>query len=166
MLNSSVLVLNRSFLPIDVASVRRAFSLLYCGGARAVDPSYQTFDFNGWKTGGAGVDAEWIGTCDALGTGDGTCWGPLENSSFGNIGGCLNTGGERVPGWPCDSQAVHGDLSASCADGLCSASGICLEVCATDQPDNCQDWSFTGTPTSCDAASQPSIESIAGLCMP
>lgn len=62
MLNSSVLVLNRSFLPIDVASVRRAFSLLYCGGARAVDPSYQTFDFNDWKTGGGGVDAEWIGS--------------------------------------------------------------------------------------------------------
>ena len=58
MLNSSVLVLNRSFLPIHLTSVRRAFSLIYGGGARAVDATYQTFDFQGWATreGGDGGD--------------------------------------------------------------------------------------------------------------
>ena len=40
MLNSSVLVLNRSFLPIHVTSVRRAFSLMYCGGAKVVNGDY------------------------------------------------------------------------------------------------------------------------------
>ena len=48
MLNSSVLVLNRSFLPIHVTSVRRAFSLIYQGGALAVNENYETFDFEGW----------------------------------------------------------------------------------------------------------------------
>ena len=62
MLNSNVLVLNRSFLPIDVTSVRRAFSLLYGGGARAVNSSYQTFDFEGWRTDGAPDDGDWIGS--------------------------------------------------------------------------------------------------------
>ena len=62
MLNSNVLVLNRSFLPIDVTSVRRAFSLLYCGGARAVDSTYQTFDFEGWRNGGAPSEVDCIGS--------------------------------------------------------------------------------------------------------
>ena len=39
MLNSPVLVLNRSYLPIHVTSVRRAFSLVYQGIARVVDGS-------------------------------------------------------------------------------------------------------------------------------
>ncbi len=50
MLNSSVLVLNRSFLPIHVTSVRRAFSLIYRGGARAVNERYETFDFHSWSS--------------------------------------------------------------------------------------------------------------------
>src|SRR5208337_4033652 len=49
MLNTSVLVLNRSYLPIHVTSVRRAFALIYQGIARAVDEQYQTFDFEGWS---------------------------------------------------------------------------------------------------------------------
>ncbi len=48
MLNSNVLVLNRSYLPIHVTSVRRAFSLIYQEMARAVDEEYQTFDFAAW----------------------------------------------------------------------------------------------------------------------
>jgi len=62
MLNSSVLVLNRSFLPIHVTSVRRAFALIYCGGASAVDSEYQTFDFEAWAGGGAPADAETVGS--------------------------------------------------------------------------------------------------------
>ena len=48
-LRSSVLVLNRVYLPVHVTSVRRAFSLIYQGTAKAVDASYQTFDFEGWS---------------------------------------------------------------------------------------------------------------------
>ncbi len=49
MLNASVLVLNRSYLPVHVTSARRAFSLLYQGIARAVNEQYQTFDFESWR---------------------------------------------------------------------------------------------------------------------
>ncbi|MDG2303938.1 MAG: HNH endonuclease [Candidatus Binatia bacterium] len=48
MLRSKALVLNRSFLPIHVTSVRRACVLLYGGIARAVDTTYETFDFARW----------------------------------------------------------------------------------------------------------------------
>ena len=50
MLDASVLVLNRSYLPIHVVDVRRAFSLLYRDMARAVDDRYATFDFDTWRT--------------------------------------------------------------------------------------------------------------------
>jgi 5-methylcytosine-specific restriction endonuclease McrA len=49
MLNSPVLILNRSYLPIHVTSVRRAFSLVYQGIARVVDGEYRTFDFEQWS---------------------------------------------------------------------------------------------------------------------
>jgi len=48
MLNSSVLVLNCSYLPIHVTTVRRAFSLIYQGTALAVNGNYETFDFQAW----------------------------------------------------------------------------------------------------------------------
>ncbi len=62
MLNSSVLVLNRSYLPIHTTSVRRAFSLIYQGIARAVNEQYQTFDFQSWQQLAVARDAESIGT--------------------------------------------------------------------------------------------------------
>ena len=62
MLNSSVLVVNRSYLPIHVTSVRRAFSLVYSGTAKCVDEQYQTFDFAGWAEQAAADGAEMIGT--------------------------------------------------------------------------------------------------------
>jgi 5-methylcytosine-specific restriction endonuclease McrA len=46
---SGVLVLNRSYLPIHVTSVRRAFSMVYQGVARVVDEQYETFDFDSWR---------------------------------------------------------------------------------------------------------------------
>ncbi|MBF6569099.1 MAG: HNH endonuclease [Candidatus Binataceae bacterium] len=49
LLNSKVLVLNRSYLPVHVTSVKRAFALLYQGVARAVDEEYRTFDFESWR---------------------------------------------------------------------------------------------------------------------
>src|ERR1700730_19437246 len=48
-LNTRVLVLNRSYLPVHVTSVKRAFALLYQGVARAVDEQYRTFDFHSWS---------------------------------------------------------------------------------------------------------------------
>jgi 5-methylcytosine-specific restriction endonuclease McrA len=47
-LNSKVLVLNRSYLPIHITSVRRALTLLYQDVALAVDQEYRTFDFASW----------------------------------------------------------------------------------------------------------------------
>jgi 5-methylcytosine-specific restriction endonuclease McrA len=49
LLNTKVLILNRSYLPVHVTSVRRAFSLLYQGVAHAVDEQYRTFDFESWR---------------------------------------------------------------------------------------------------------------------
>lgn len=48
MLSSHVLVLNRSYIPIHITTVRRAFVLLYQGIAKAVDEEFQTFDFDSW----------------------------------------------------------------------------------------------------------------------
>jgi 5-methylcytosine-specific restriction endonuclease McrA len=62
MLNSSVLVLNRSYLPVHVTSARRAFTLLYQGIARVIDEQYQTFDFEAWSQLAVARDAEAIGT--------------------------------------------------------------------------------------------------------
>ncbi|MFH1624555.1 MAG: HNH endonuclease [Pseudomonadota bacterium] len=49
MIDSNVLVVNRSFLPINVTTVRRAFSLLYQGIARAVNSQFETFDYDSWS---------------------------------------------------------------------------------------------------------------------
>ena len=49
LLNSRVLVLNRSYLPVHVTSVKRAFALLYQGIAKAVNEQYRTFDFDSWR---------------------------------------------------------------------------------------------------------------------
>lgn len=62
MMNTSVLVLNRSYLPIHVTSVRRAFTLLYQGIARAVNENYQTFDFNSWRALAVARDCDVVGT--------------------------------------------------------------------------------------------------------
>lgn len=60
-LDSRVLVLNRSYLPIHVTSVRRAFALLYQGVARAVNEEYRTFDFDSWADLSTAVHGESIG---------------------------------------------------------------------------------------------------------
>lgn len=43
-----VLLLNRYFSPVSVATVRRSFVLLYGGAARAVDADGETYDFHAW----------------------------------------------------------------------------------------------------------------------
>jgi 5-methylcytosine-specific restriction endonuclease McrA len=50
MLDSGVLVLNRVYQPVHITSVRRAFSLLYQGVARAIDEEFQLFDFDSWSS--------------------------------------------------------------------------------------------------------------------
>jgi 5-methylcytosine-specific restriction endonuclease McrA len=49
MLDTGVLVLNRVYQPIHITSVRRAFTLLYGGAARAIDEQFQLFDFESWS---------------------------------------------------------------------------------------------------------------------
>ena len=61
-LNTGVLVLNRVYMPVHVTTVRRAFSLIYQGSARAVDESYQTFDFEAWASRPAQEGADCVGT--------------------------------------------------------------------------------------------------------
>ncbi len=60
-LNTKVLILNRSYLPIHVTSVRRAFSLLYQGIAQAVNEQYRTFDFDNWSELSLSVRDESVG---------------------------------------------------------------------------------------------------------
>jgi 5-methylcytosine-specific restriction endonuclease McrA len=61
LLNSRVLVLNRSYLPVHVTSVKRAFALLYQGVAKAVDEQYRTFDFDSWRALSVEVHHERLG---------------------------------------------------------------------------------------------------------
>jgi 5-methylcytosine-specific restriction endonuclease McrA len=61
-LNSAVLVLNRSYLPVHVTSARRAFALLYQGIACAVNEEYRTFDFEAWGQLAVARDTESVGT--------------------------------------------------------------------------------------------------------
>lgn len=49
MLASNVLVLNRSYIPVNITSLRRALTLLYQGLAKAVDKEFETFDFESWS---------------------------------------------------------------------------------------------------------------------
>jgi 5-methylcytosine-specific restriction endonuclease McrA len=49
MLNTAVLVLNRNYQPVHVTNVKRAFSLLYMGIARAIDSQYKLYDFESWS---------------------------------------------------------------------------------------------------------------------
>lgn len=48
-LNSSTLVLNRSWLAVQICSAKRAISLLYQGYAQVVDKDLQSYDFGHWS---------------------------------------------------------------------------------------------------------------------
>ncbi|MGI5861452.1 MAG: HNH endonuclease [Myxococcales bacterium] len=61
MLNSSVLVLNRLYQPVHVTSVKRAFTLLYQGVARAIDHEFHLFDFASWADLSAELSRDSIG---------------------------------------------------------------------------------------------------------
>lgn len=66
MLNTKVLVLNRSYFPVHVTSVRRAFSLIYQGIAKAVDHQYRTFDFDSWSALSASLNDDLIHLTDRM----------------------------------------------------------------------------------------------------
>ncbi len=61
MVSSSVLVLNRSFFPIHMTSVKRAFCMLYTGAAKAVNEQYEILDFDNWSALTATKNDETIG---------------------------------------------------------------------------------------------------------
>src|SRR5256885_7288182 len=65
-LNTKVLVLNRSYFPVHITSVRRAFSLLYQGLAKVVDQQYRTFDYESWSALSASLHEETIGLTDRI----------------------------------------------------------------------------------------------------
>jgi 5-methylcytosine-specific restriction endonuclease McrA len=48
-LNSNTLVLNRSWLAVQICPVKRAINLLYQGHAKVVDQDYQSYDFEDWS---------------------------------------------------------------------------------------------------------------------
>ena len=61
MVNSAVLVLNRDYIPVHVTSVKRAFTLVYIGIAKAVNSQYETFDFESWSAITASREDETLG---------------------------------------------------------------------------------------------------------
>lgn len=61
-LNGAVLVLNRVYQPVHVTTVRRAFTLLVGGAARAMDSQFQLFDFPSWAALAAGVGEDVVRT--------------------------------------------------------------------------------------------------------
>jgi 5-methylcytosine-specific restriction endonuclease McrA len=66
MIHSNVLVLNKSFLPVQITTVRRAFCLLYAGIAKAVNSQYETFDYESWRQISIERNDETIGLVDRV----------------------------------------------------------------------------------------------------
>ena len=48
-LSTETLVLNRSWLAVQVCSVKRAISLVYSGHAKVVDQDFQVYNFDDWS---------------------------------------------------------------------------------------------------------------------
>src|SRR5690606_23816175 len=63
MISGSVLVLNRSYQPVQVTSGKRAFGLLYQGVARAVDAVCWPYVFEHWAALSV-APGEGVGTVD------------------------------------------------------------------------------------------------------
>lgn len=66
MISSGVLVLNRSFMPVHVTTVRRALSLLYQGMAKAVNDQYELINFDDWRELGAKDGDDVIGLVNGV----------------------------------------------------------------------------------------------------
>ena len=63
---TQVLVLNRSYQPIHVTTVKRAFCMVCTGIAKIVDEQYRTFDFQSWSELSVEVHEESIGLVGKL----------------------------------------------------------------------------------------------------
>ena len=66
MTSGAVLVLNRSFLPVNITSVKRAFSMLYLDIAKAVDGEYKLFNFESWSKLAVEAKDDTIGIIDRV----------------------------------------------------------------------------------------------------
>lgn len=60
MIDGPCLVLNRSFLPVQVTSIKRAICLVFKGFAKIVDEQYQLYDFESWSDLSVAVEQESI----------------------------------------------------------------------------------------------------------
>lgn len=60
MIEGPVLVLNRSFLPVQITSIKRAVVLVFKGLAKVVDSQYQLYDFQSWSEVSLGLRDERI----------------------------------------------------------------------------------------------------------
>lgn len=66
MLEGGVLVLNRSYMPVHITNVKRAFTMVYQGIAKVVDEQYKTFDFASWAELSVAVNQEHIGLVNRM----------------------------------------------------------------------------------------------------
>lgn len=66
MLNTSVLVLNKSYFPVHITTVKRAFCMLVSGIAHVVDEEYRQFDFHSWAEVSEAVHGDTIGLVDRI----------------------------------------------------------------------------------------------------
>jgi hypothetical protein len=66
MLSSNVLVLNRSYIPVNITTVRRAFILLYQELAKVVGKEFETFDFQSWSELAEAANEDHISLVDGL----------------------------------------------------------------------------------------------------
>lgn len=60
MIEGPVLVLNRTFLPVQITSIKRAICLVFKGFAKIVDSEYQLYDFQSWSDLGLALGDERI----------------------------------------------------------------------------------------------------------
>jgi len=126
----------------------------YCGPVAIALPGFQTADY--------------LAPCDAAGTGDGACFGPVGQAGPADFGLCYGSGAAGQGG-SCDLTAGHGDALA-CQQGFAcmptqpgSTSGLCLETCSAIDTKTCADFSLSGavSKTACMAVYGPN-----GVCLP
>jgi 5-methylcytosine-specific restriction endonuclease McrA len=60
MIEGPVLVLNRSFSPVSITSIKRAVCLVFKGMAKIVDEQYQLYDFSSWSELGTAMQGDSI----------------------------------------------------------------------------------------------------------
>lgn len=105
-------------------------------------------------------DAEYMGACDANGSGDGICIGPFPGE--GESGACFGSG-TAAAGAGCSATASHGDAQA-CSAGYCAGAeddgmGNCLAFCSLFDGTSCDPISTIST------ACYP-VWGVNGLCAP